>query len=1437
MQVNSHKIKVISKIGEGAYGYVYKVQRIGDNQLMALKVMNIGRDSINAQIALQAESLTLSKICPHPNIVNLIDRQEVVLKDLNNKQVLLLLEYCSGGNLYNLIEERSKQGLEGLNEIEILDILNDLVNGIIHMHLKEPAIAHRDLKNRELINEDIDRSSTPIYRAPEQLDLYSGFKITEKVDIWALGTILYTLMYFKSPFQPGEKLAQINANYKIPQNIIYSKGLIQLLKQMLTKDPEQRINIGEIWSTVDNLKEHIQYQTNTIPMVLNTLNTNEKELQRQIHTDNQVLHQSPPIQQIYSPPQQINQNQLSLQRPSSTKNQTISPQLFQEQNNVLNFQHLQLPQQNKQIQPNSQISSPKSSPQIQDSMQTLVSKLINQNETAISEKDLRHLIVLLHSNQQNEITFYRYLALQDFKTITTVALKSLAVAHRLQLYYPSITHKSLISLFGKLNQSWQNIFKNKVKSQLDKYRCEYFATLILQYSDYLGKKSQMINEYSDFVDGSFSLNKYFNQKTEKSPLNIDFIQKLDKLWATLNSISRKIFRDSKYLYELRLNILVSVFEDIYLITCLITHLIFAIKIVCQRYNTNVPQNFKQFITQIEANFEINYKEYTKLQNQFKGVQELQHLKIKLPQLPLNLHQELKNSNLGSLNRNVNMQNQFILSDYLNQKKSLLGLQIPMPFKVFADYEHKCHDYYELLIGTQIYRQNIGNYYDKKDPISNHIVDEMLQNRQRFTSNRSSYSKRANSLSSQGSHQIMNIEKKNQLSNQLWGGMQREFQSNIRQDSVVSNEERVLDDSDITYLQQNIFGQIPSQNDNLINFDHQFNKQDDLIQQLQGLKIEEHKNTDHNNQNEFNMNWALNSIKHPETKNQTINNSKSQKPIIAMHNIPQNNSDQMNTNSKQQQNQQDYQDPDYFLLLNQKYAEEIKEPSDNQSNNIFLELQQYNSPQQSQHSGYSDYQNMQNQFQLLDQQYSEMRKQQSKEIRRQTEIINKMRQDQDKEENINRQEQQLEYMKSQFTQEKSQLIKQKKILENEMQKFNYEKIAFEEQKRDQEDKIAKAKLQLLEEKRKIEVMQQQLAEQNKLQSMQFQQFQQESQQQQIANKAQHQQLKQEMIKIQEEQSKLNIMKQEEQKVASQLQLKKSGSNQNSLAGQILEEEFQKGQEFFILKLSELKVEKQIGAGASAEVYKGTYKETDVAIKKLRNLQSTNENTLKEFKREVSTLTRVRHPNLVLFMGASAEKGHVLIVTEFCYGGTLFTLLHEKLSIKLSWKQRYTMALDIAKGMHFLHSQEPHILHRDLKSLNLLMTQPVTKDSDYVQVKITDFGLSRDDHTEIMTGQAGTFHWMAPETLENKPYTHKADVYSYGIVLWEIICREPPFKTYQAHEIIYKVVNFQERPSLTKIPSDCPKELITIMTRCWDQQPTKRPDFADIVRVLKQVSIQN
>lgn len=207
-----------------------------------------------------------------------------------------------------------------------------------------------------------------------------------------------------------------------------------------------------------------------------------------------------------------------------------------------------------------------------------------------------------------------------------------------------------------------------------------------------------------------------------------------------------------------------------------------------------------------------------------------------------------------------------------------------------------------------------------------------------------------------------------------------------------------------------------------------------------------------------------------------------------------------------------------------------------------------------------------------------------------------------------------------------------------------------------------------------------------------------------------------------------------------------------------------------------------------------------------------------------------------MGATANQGHPVIVTEFCEGGTLFEILHEKRKEipKITYKQRTQMALDIALGMHFMHDLNPPLMHRDLKSLNILMYKNIKTVFDKVQCKITDFGLARQANGEgeaQMTGMAGTFHWMAPEVLENSPYTFKADVYSFGIVLWEILAREPPFAEYPPHKIMYNVINYKERPPLDKIEKECPQELIFIMRACWEQDPSKRPNFSDIIPALQ------
>eukprot|EP01015_Nassula_variabilis_P013637 TRINITY_DN2122_c0_g1_i5.p1 TRINITY_DN2122_c0_g1~~TRINITY_DN2122_c0_g1_i5.p1 ORF type:complete len:232 (+),score=5.90 TRINITY_DN2122_c0_g1_i5:88-783(+) len=207
--------------------------------------------------------------------------------------------------------------------------------------------------------------------------------------------------------------------------------------------------------------------------------------------------------------------------------------------------------------------------------------------------------------------------------------------------------------------------------------------------------------------------------------------------------------------------------------------------------------------------------------------------------------------------------------------------------------------------------------------------------------------------------------------------------------------------------------------------------------------------------------------------------------------------------------------------------------------------------------------------------------------------------------------------------------------------------------------------------------------------------------------------------------------------------------------------------------------------------------------------------------------------------SITEHELWVITEFCHGGTLFDLLHRRKEIVLTWKQRIKFALDIAEGMNYLHEQNPPLIHRDLKSLNLLIDKPVFGPMVTASVKIADFGLTRTQSltsNDKMTGLMGTYHWMAPEIFESKPYSSKADVYSFGIVLWEVICRETPYRELQSpYAIMKKVTMEQGRPNIARIPQSCPLKLQSLMQKCWHQDPEQRPQFNEVIKSLKNIEV--
>ena len=249
---------------------------------------------------------------------------------------------------------------------------------------------------------------------------------------------------------------------------------------------------------------------------------------------------------------------------------------------------------------------------------------------------------------------------------------------------------------------------------------------------------------------------------------------------------------------------------------------------------------------------------------------------------------------------------------------------------------------------------------------------------------------------------------------------------------------------------------------------------------------------------------------------------------------------------------------------------------------------------------------------------------------------------------------------------------------------------------------------------------------------------------------------------------------------------------------------------------------IGSGAFGEVKKAFWRKTLVSVKFLKVEAQKMEKQVKPFIEEYNLLKQLRHPNILLYLGGNITKSPYFLVTEFCENGNLFQFLHGKDAPDLEDIERLNLALEIAKGINYLHSFNPPILHRDLKSLNILL------DKNYV-AKIADFGWARlrDEH---MTKLRGTFQWMAPEVITNEHYTEKADVYSFGIILWEFWSKDPPYKGIKAKEVGIKVKNNKNyRPN---IPDEVPQEIVELIKCCWDADPEKRPSFINIINYIEE-----
>eukprot|EP01095_Lingulamoeba_sp_RSL-Kostka_P015906 TRINITY_DN749_c4_g1_i1.p1 TRINITY_DN749_c4_g1~~TRINITY_DN749_c4_g1_i1.p1 ORF type:complete len:554 (-),score=165.32 TRINITY_DN749_c4_g1_i1:219-1880(-) len=269
----------------------------------------------------------------------------------------------------------------------------------------------------------------------------------------------------------------------------------------------------------------------------------------------------------------------------------------------------------------------------------------------------------------------------------------------------------------------------------------------------------------------------------------------------------------------------------------------------------------------------------------------------------------------------------------------------------------------------------------------------------------------------------------------------------------------------------------------------------------------------------------------------------------------------------------------------------------------------------------------------------------------------------------------------------------------------------------------------------------------------------------------------------------------------------------------------------VKNNEIKILKKLGSGKSAKVYKGLYRDQDVAVKVLKPVIDTKE--LSNFKGELDIMSSVNSPYVVKFYGGCLQP-RICMLMEYCSRGSLYHVMNDE-TVKMDWNLAIKFIQHSVLGVAALHSLNPPVVHRDLKSLNLLVNQNM-------DVKVCDFGLSRfnpeslDDST--LQKVRGTYAYTAPEIYFGKKYTHKSDVFSLSIVIWEIMMRlykgeyVRPYAEYPNLRIDFQIIIFSakknKRPT---IPENCPDFIQDLITECWSKEPDDRPSCSELVQKLE------
>ncbi|XP_034064142.1 megakaryocyte-associated tyrosine-protein kinase isoform X1 [Gymnodraco acuticeps] len=254
--------------------------------------------------------------------------------------------------------------------------------------------------------------------------------------------------------------------------------------------------------------------------------------------------------------------------------------------------------------------------------------------------------------------------------------------------------------------------------------------------------------------------------------------------------------------------------------------------------------------------------------------------------------------------------------------------------------------------------------------------------------------------------------------------------------------------------------------------------------------------------------------------------------------------------------------------------------------------------------------------------------------------------------------------------------------------------------------------------------------------------------------------------------------------------------------------------WLLDITKLKLGENIGEGEFGAVYEGEYLGQQVAVKTIKC-----DVTAQAFLQETTVMTKLQHKNLVRLLGVMLHKG-LHIVTELMTKGNLVNFLRTRGRSVVNSAQLLHFALDVCEGMEYLESKK--LIHRDLAARNVLV-------SDDSVAKVSDFGLTKVVSKAKSDNAKLPVKWTAPEALKKEKFSTKSDVWSYGVLLWEIFSYgRQPYPKMSLKEVKEMVVGGYRMEA----PEDCPPALYSLMRLCWEQEPRRRPAFNKLREKLER-----